>query len=232
MGGTELTERLYCADPYQKEFSARVLEISGNEVVLDKTCFYPEGGGQAGDTGTIGGVKVANTIKVGSEILKVGEDEIPIGGKIIHVLESAPAFAVGDVVACAIDWEKRHKTMRLHAASHIMEHFLFKVFGNLSRLGSKVDWQKDRGTYGSEKKFGPEDLKKAEEMTNEFISRNLEIRTGPSEENPLLRLWQCEELKMYCGGTHVRNTGEIGKIRMKRSTKGAGKEFVETFLVE
>lgn len=230
MGAGGDTERLYYADFYRKEFSARVLEISGNSVVLDKTCFFPEGGGQAGDSGTIQGRRVLSTIKEGVEILKIGGEEIPVGGKIFHLLESSPNFRAGEEVSCSIDWEKRFSTMRLHSASHIMEHFLLKEFPGISRLGSKVDFQKDRGTYGSEEKFPPDCVKKVEDAINSFLSRNLEIRTFPSKDHPLLRVWECEGIRMFCGGTHVKNTGEIGKVRLKRSTKGAGKELIETFL--
>jgi len=230
MGALGETERLYYADFYRKEFSAKVIEIRGNSIALDRTCFFPEGGGQSGDSGTIGGAKVLNTQKEGSEILKIEGEEIPVGGKIFHLLESPPNFQAGEEVSCSIDWEKRFSTMRLHSASHIMEHFLLKEFPGIVRLGSKVDFQKDRGTYGSEDKFPPDRVKKVEDAINSFLSRSLEIRTFPSGEHPLLRVWECDGIRMFCGGTHVGNTEEIGKIRLKRSTKGAGKELVETFL--
>ena len=65
-----------------------------------------------------------------------------------------------------------------------------------------------------------------------FISKNQEIRTYPSSANENIRVWECGDIKMFCGGTHVKNTSEIGKIRLKRENKGAGKERVETYLVE
>jgi len=121
--------------------------------------------------------------------------------------------------------------MKLHAASHIVEHFLFEVFGKKERLGSKVDFKKDRSVYGSSEIFYPEQLQKAEQLCNDFFSANHKITTHPSKENENVREWACDKIKMLCGGTHPKNTSEIGKIRLKRVNKGSGKECVETFLI-
>ena len=224
------TRRLYYENPHMKEFEARVLEIKDKEVVLDKTCFYPEGGGQAGDTGVISGIRVTNTIKTDSELIKIGDQEIPVGGKIIHVLESKPGFSAGETVKASIDWDRRYRIMKLHSASHIMEHYLFQVFGSMDRIGSSVDDKKDRSEYVSQERLDAEKLAKVQQLCNEFISKNLDIKTGPSEENENVRVWQCADIKFFCGGTSVQNTKEIGKIRLKRENKGAGKERVETYL--
>jgi alanyl-tRNA synthetase len=227
---TEKTKKLFYDDFYLKEFEAKVIEIEDNKVVLDQTCFYPEGGGQAGDKGEINGVKVIDTVKEGTKIEDVGGKEIPIGGTIYHILESAPNFATGDTVKATIDWERRYRTMKLHSASHIMEHFLYQIFGEMNLVGTFVDDKKDRSTYESEERLNPEKLAQVEQLCNDFISRNQEIKTWPSEENENIRVWQCSEIKMFCGGTHVRNTEEIGTVRLKRKNGGAGKEKIETHL--
>jgi len=87
--------------------------VDGVSVTLDDTYFFPRGGGQTGDSGTIGGVKVADTVAV--------------NGRIVHILESAPPFKAGDVVECSIDWEKRYRKMRLHSASHIVYYLMKEV---------------------------------------------------------------------------------------------------------
>lgn len=224
------TKKLFYVDPYQKEFEAKVLEVADNKVVLDQTCFYPEGGGQAGDIGEINGARIMDTIKEGAEMIEVGDQRIPAGGTIYHILESMPDFSVGDIVKATIDWDRRYRTMRLHSAGHIMEHFLYQVFGEMKRFGSKVDHKKDRGDYETQDKLDPEKLSKVQELCNDFISKNHDIKTWPSEENENIRVWRCADIEMYCGGTHVRNTEEIGKIRLKRDSKGACKERVETYL--
>jgi len=232
MNENEMTKKLFYEDPYQKEFEAKVIEIQDTKVVLDRTCFYPEGGGQVGDSGEINGIKVINTIKEGAEIVKVNGQEISSGGKVFHVLEFTPNFSSGDTVKSSIDWDRRYRTMKLHSASHIMEYFLFQIFGEMERLGTNVDNKKDRSDYGSQEKLNPEKLVEVEKLCNDFISKSKEIRTYPSTSNENIRVWECDNIKMFCGGTHVKNTSEIGKIRLKRENKGAGKERVETYLVE
>ncbi|MFH1588937.1 MAG: alanine--tRNA ligase-related protein, partial [Candidatus Diapherotrites archaeon] len=82
-----MTKKLFYEDPYMKEFEAEVVEVNENKVVLSETCFFPEGGGQVGDTGELNGLKVINTIKEGAELVKAGDQVIPAGGKLIHVME-------------------------------------------------------------------------------------------------------------------------------------------------
>jgi alanyl-tRNA synthetase len=211
------TERLYDDDPYLREFRATVVRIAGNEVELDRTAFYPEGGGQAGDSGAIEGVRVVDTQKDNSTIK--------------HILVITPVMLVGDGVGCEIDWDRRHRIMRLHSAAHIMEHFLWERLGHLERLGSYVDEEKDRADYEYEGRLPPEILKEVEEATNEFLAEGHEIKIDPDPAQPHIRIWRCAEIEMPCGGTHVRNTMEIGRIRLKRKNPGRGTERVETSLM-
>ena len=210
------TERLYDDDPYLRSFRARVLRVDGYEVELDRTAFYPEGGGQAGDSGVIGGNRVVDTQKD--------------GGTIIHIIEKTPSLSVGDEVGGEIDWERRYRIMRLHSAAHIMEYFLWNQLGHLKRLGSHVDEKKDRADYAFEGRLPPEDLKRVEEVTKDFMVEGHDIRIGTNPAQPGIRIWMCAEIEMPCGGTHVRNTEEIGKISLKRKNPGKGKERVETNL--
>lgn len=212
----QATEKLYDNDPYQTEFHAKVVGIDGNGVELDRTAFYPEGGGQVGDTGKIEGIKVVDTQKDGDAI--------------IHVLESSPTFSVGDEVEGAIDWERRYRTMRLHSAAHIMEHFLWERLGEIERLGSRVDESKDRADYAYEGRLPSEELKWVEEDTNRFLAEGHEITILSDPERPGIRIWSCGPIEMPCGGTHVRNTGEIGAIKLRRKNPGRGVERVETSL--
>ena len=210
------TKRLYDDDPYLRKFKAKVLEIKGNQIELDKTAFYPEGGGQAGDSGKIGGVGVLDTQKD--------------GGKILHVLGDTPLFSVDDEVEAELDWERRHLIMRLHSAAHIMEHFLWMRLGKIERLGSFVDENKDRADYAYEGRLPAEDLQAVEEATNAFLAEGHEIRIDSDPAQPGLRIWRCGPIEMPCGGTHVRNTREIGSVKLKRKNPGKGKERVETSL--
>jgi len=212
-----MTKMLYWENPYQKNFEAKVLKVEGKHIWLDQTCFYPESGGQAGDTGLINGQKVVDT-------------RFDAAKDVFHIMEAEPNFHVGDPVTGEIDWERRYKIMRIHAASHIMEHFLFQVFGPLKLVGSHLNENNDSSTYESEERLDPEKLAEVERRANEFIGRGLPIETWPDEKKPSFRYWKCDNIQMPCGGTHPGNTKEIGLIRLKRETGGHGREKIRTFL--
>ena len=212
-----VTERLYDADHYLKTFTARVLGLRDGGVLLDRTAFYAEAGGQAGDTGTLGGERVIDT--------KIDED-----GVIVHHLEDPPGFKMGDVVEGVIDWERRYRIMRLHTASHIMEYFLWRRYGYMERTGSYVDDKKDRADYVHEDRLDPGKLKAVEVDTNEFLAEGHPVKIEVDDEG--MRHWSCGPVEMLCAGTHVRNTSEIGVIKLKRRNPGRGSERVETSLVE
>jgi alanyl-tRNA synthetase len=210
------TKRLYNDDPYLKSFIANVVRVDGETVELDQTVFFPEGGGQVGDTGLLGGVRVVDTQKD--------------NGTVLHILETAPGFAAGDEVEGEIDWERRYHIMKLHSAAHIMEHFLWQRIGTIDRVGSRVDEKKDRADYVYEGRLPAEGLADAQRDSNEFLAEGHEITIRPDSDDPEIRIWRCGPVEMPCGGTHVRNTSEIGEIRLKRKNPGKGVERVETSL--
>ena len=210
------TLKLYDEDPYITIFTGEVMSVTGVEVVIDRTAFFPEGGGQVGDTGWIGGVEVVDTQV---------ED-----GVISHVMGSPPLFTVGSEVEGEVDWERRHRIMRLHSAAHIMEHFLWAKMGHLERLGSYVDDVKDRADYSYEGRLPTESLKEVEAQMNAFLADGHEIRIDSDPSLPGIRIWRCADIEMHCAGTHVRDTREIGEVRLKRRNPGKGKERVETSL--
>lgn len=112
-----MTERLYYEDAHQRTFTARVASCApgkhGFDVVLDRTCFYPEGGGQAGDTGLLGGVRVTDTHER--------------DGEVVHYCESP--LEIGAEVAGEIDWDARFERMQLHSGEHILSGLAHKHFG-------------------------------------------------------------------------------------------------------
>jgi len=206
--------RLYDKDHYLAEFDAKVSEVDGLNVVLDKTAFYAQSGGQAGDWGTINGEAVVDT-----RIIE---------GIHVHIMTGEPSFSVGDDVHGVIDWDRRYRIMKIHSASHIMEHFFYKNFGVLERLGSNVDDKKDRSDYRADERLDPEKLNKTEDEINAFLAEGHEITIEVEDDGT--RTWRCGPVEDHCGGTHVRNTSEIGMIKLKRKNPGRGKERVETSL--
>ena len=210
------TNRLYNKDHYLKKFTAKVINITENKVVLNRTAFYPESGGQSGDTGSIEGRKVIDTQVDNSTIF--------------HIMEKEPNFNEGDIVQGEIDWERRYNIMKLHTASHIMEYFLWQNFGLMERTGSRVDENKDRADYKYDGRLDKTKLKQVESKTNEFLQEGHLVVIKEDDEG--IMHWKCGPVKMLCAGTHVKNTKEIGKIGLKRKNPGRGVERVETTLSE
>lgn len=211
------TRKLYWEDPYLKEFEATVVGIDGNYIILDMTAFYPQGGGQVGDTGRIDSTAVRNTIK---------KDDT-----VYHEVEDPSIFKVGMKVKGYIDWERRYRIMKHHSASHIVEYFILKNFPDVKPYSSGlVDEKKDRQDYITDIPFRDEDLRVIEEEVNKFISENHEIITWTDENG--IRHWVCEFIEMKCSGTHVKRTGEIGSVRISRGKKpGKGRERIETWTI-
>jgi len=221
-GVTMPTLMLFRENPYIIEFEAKVVSIDSNRVVLDQTAFFPQGGGQVGDVGEINGINVINTLK--DEALNV-----------IHFLDSEPNFKVDDIVHGRIDWKRRYKIMRLHSAAHIVYYVMHEVFGKECKTASSglLDDEKDRSDYLFEETLDKEKLRKVEERVNEIISKNYEIKTWGDNKNQDHRYWKIELFEiMSCGGTHVKNTKEIGETSLKRGKKpGKGKERIEIALM-
>jgi Ser-tRNA(Ala) deacylase AlaX len=212
-----MTIKLYDSNHYLREFDAKVLSINDNLVELDQTAFYAESGGQHGDTGTLNGEPVVYT--------KYDENN-----RLIHIMENQTGFKVGDTLHGVIDWNRRYKIMKLHSASHIMEYYLWKHFGYMKRTGSNVDDKKDRADYEHDGRLDPETLKQVEADTNKFLLEGHPVTITVDEEG--IRTWTCGPVKMHCAGTHVKNTSEIGEIKLKRKNPGRGEERVETSLKE
>lgn len=189
--------------------------------MLDQTCFYPRGGGQAADTGEIEGVRVVGVEKDDSS-------------DIIHMLERDAPFKAGEKVHGRVDWSRRHRIMRLHSAAHIVYYVMQQFFGEECKPASSglLDEQKERTDYWFSERVDLEKLKRVEEEANRIIAEGRVITTWSDEEDR--RFWKMDPFPvMACGGTHVRNSQEIGRIRVDRGKKpGKGKERIEVSLVE
>ena len=208
------TQKLYYLDAHQKTFTAAVLSCvpgkHGYDVVLDRTCFYPEGGGQPGDTGSLSGVRVTDTHERGDEI--------------VHFCD-AP-LAVGETVEGTIDYDRRFSFMQLHSGEHILSGIVHRRFG-YENVGFHMGT--DFVTIDFSGMLGPDDLAAVEAEANEWIWKNIPIRiTWPSpDELAAIPYRSKKELTgqvrivtipgadiCACCGTHVSNTGEIGLLRI------------------
>lgn len=210
----------YFDDPYVREFTSKVASVDGVSVILEDTYFFPRGGGQTGDSGIIGGVKVVDTVAG--------------NGRIVHIMESAPSFKAGDTVECAIDWEKRYRKMRLHSASHIVYYLMKEVFGDACTIASSglLDEDKERSDYLFEAPLDKAKLKEVEDRANALIAEGWDIKTYRDPVDSGVLRWEMAPWKMDCCGTHPKNSKEIGHITISRGKKpGKGRERIEISLV-
>ena len=213
------TRKLYYEDCHLREFTAQVLSCREMEgqfwIILDATAFYPEGGGQACDLGTLGETNV----------LDVQEKD----GDIIHVCDMA--LAVGDQVAGYIDWDRRFDLMQQHSGEHIVSGIVHKKFGyhNVGfHMGSDVV------TIDFDGEISPEALQEIEHEANRAVWANLPVNcTVPSQEElpnipyrtkralpwPVRIVSVPETDICACCGVHVKNTGQIGLIKLLSCVK-------------
>jgi misacylated tRNA(Ala) deacylase len=231
-----VTKLLFLEDSYLKEFSAEVLEKNNDGVVLDQTAFFPQGGGQPFDRGKL--------FFEGKEfrVLEVKKDF----GKVWHNLESAQGLEVGAKVTGKIDWKNRFCLMRMHTSAHIIAAVIFNSTGKLI-TGNQLGWPESRMDFNADQSFNLERVKELEKAANAEIAKNLEVKVSflPREkalENPALvrlkdamppalkkwRIVKIGSLDIQAdGGTHVKNSGEIGLIEIiKTQNKGAGNKRI------
>jgi len=214
------TQKLFWNNPYQTECTATVTEISGKKIKVDQTIFYAFSGGQLSDDETIAGISVVEATKQGDK-----ENIIDIE----YTLEIEPHFKVGDKVEIKIDPKRRDSLRRLHSAAHILYYIVVEKLGPIKINGSEIQPDKARMDFGYEASI-IEKIPEIEKCVNEFIAGNNQIVMESDNQKSDLQWWTCGLWKMPCGGTHVRNTSEIGQLRLTRKNKGKGRERIEIYL--
>ena len=215
-----LTRKLYFEDAYLKEFDGRVLEQFVHQgkpaVVLDRTCFYPESGGQPSDRGMLSG----------AEVLHVFED----GERIVHVLDQE--LSGTEEVRGVVDWVRRFDHMQQHSGQHILSQCFVEVLEGETQsfhLGEQVSTLEIGIRAVSDA-----DLEKVESRANEVVFEDREISTyfveaehietvplrRPPKKEGTIRVVEVSGFDFSaCGGTHCRRTGEIGLIKIIRWDK-------------
>ena len=237
-----MTELLYLRDAYLTKFSAQVIGVRDDAIALDRTAFYPIGGGQANDTGVLAGRRVTDVRKDGSDVWHTVEAS-PDG---------SPLPAVGATVEGEIDWDRRHQLMRTHTALHVLCGVIWNEWkvpvtgGNMEPLSARMDFEFDPVPEG----FGPriEELVNAELAADraivvDFLPRDTAIQDADlirTKVNMIpegvrdIRVVDIVGLdKQADGGTHVRSTNEVGRIRVtKLENKGKGNKRVRLEIID
>jgi alanyl-tRNA synthetase len=218
------TRTLYYEDAYTQEFKAKVQRVIDNKyVVLNQTAFYPEGGGQPADHGTL---KFHNRQ---TDVI----DAQKMGNIIVHVVkEQAPKE--GDTVTGHIDWNRRISLMRHHTATHVIMGAARRVLGqHVWQSGAQKEIETSRLDISHYQRLTMDEIQKIEELANSAVMQTIPVETSvkprtEAERQHGFRLYQGgavpgKEIRVVktgnwevqaCGGTHVKNTGEIGLIKI------------------
>jgi misacylated tRNA(Ala) deacylase len=241
-----MTDDLYSRDAYLRTCDATVTEVREDGVVLDRTVFYPRGGGQPGDSGELrwsgGACRVADTTR--------SRDD----GTIVHGLdEGAAPPAVGTEVTAAIDWDRRYQHMRTHTALHALSGVVFTDFGakvtggNMDSGGvARMDFELD----GISQEFGQEVeqrlnarlaedvpvavhfLPRAEALADPDLIRT-KVSLIPESVDPIRVIDIIGIDKQADGGTHVARSGEVGRVTVvKTESKGKANKRIRIQLAE
>lgn len=223
-----MTQLLYQTDSYLREFEARVtaVDLKEHAVVLDRSAFYPGGGGQPCDTGTLSGLPVTRTRKAREVILHTMVGDLP---------------GVGQVVRGVIDWDRRYRLMRTHTAMHILCGVVFRDYGALV-TGGDMEPLKGRMDFEFERLERPM-VSLIEEAANREIAARRDVRVQIHSREDAFRIPDLIRTKINLlpegirevrtveivgldlqadGGTHVKNTLEVGRMRVADyKSKGA-----------
>ena len=219
-----MTEQLFRDDSYLRECDATAIDVKDGAVVLDRTVFYPLGGGQPGDTGTMewdaGSGNIVDT--------RYGD-----GGAICHLLdEGAELPAAGSTVTVKLDWNRRYLHMRMHTALHLLGSVLqYGVTGgNISAAKSRLDFDMEdtvdkeavgaalRELVEADRPVSFRWISDAELDANPDLVRTMSVQ--PPRGKGKVRLLEIEGIDLQpCGGTHLHSTAEVGQVRIGKVEK-------------
>ena len=213
-----MAELLFRDDPYLAACEATVVSVHENAVELDRTVFYPLGGGQAGDTGKLGPWQVLDTRKGAT------------ADSVLHLLEPGAKLAAGVKLEIRIDWERRYRLMRLHTALHLLGAVVKapvtggRIGDDKAHLDFDIEMEK---LVKDEIEARLNELIKAGHLTSSYWISDAELDARPELVKTMsvapprgegrVRLLEIAGMDLQaCGGTHVRNTAEIGRLAVAR----------------
>lgn len=208
-----MTVRLFWEDPYADRNAARVVTVEGDVVELDRSVFFAFSGGQESDAGTI----------AGHPVLEARLE----AGRLLYRLPADHGLSVGSAVDVVIDRERRYALMRLHFAAELVLEMVCAALPGVVRIGAHIAQDKARIDFVWPTNIAPL-LPEIAERVHALVAADLSIRSDWSDREAGLRFWELEGVaRVPCGGTHLRRTGEVGPVTLKRRNVGQHKERVE-----
>ena len=208
--------KVFWDDPYQTGLQTTVTSVNENTITLKETIAYAFSGGQQSDDGTINGFKILNAQKAGKQIY--------------YTIDDGHKLQTGDKVLLKIDWEKRYKIMKLHFAAEIILELVNQNFNRPEKIGANITSEKSRIDFIWENNIS-EIFPFLQQKAKELIEADKPIISAFSNEDEEIRYWKIEGFgQVPCGGTHIKRTGELGALKLKRDRQGKSKERIEIYL--
>lgn len=217
-----MTEKLYYKDSHIRDFSARVLSCvpagAEFEIELDRTAFFPAGGGQAADTGTIGNASVTDVSERGDDVIHIADAPLETGME----------------VCCGIDWDKRFRRMQNHSGEHIVSGIVHRIFG-FDNVGFHMG--RNTVTLDFNGELSEDEVRRVESLANKAVCENLPIKTAvysQEEQRDIdyrskmdfkddVRIVSIDGVdRCACCAPHVDHTGEIGMIKILGAERHRG----------
>ncbi|MBN9497436.1 MAG: alanyl-tRNA editing protein [Alphaproteobacteria bacterium] len=211
-----MTAKLFWSDPYATQCDATVTAAGVDWIELDRTIFFAECGGQESDHGSIAGCPVRQAT--------LHDD-----GRIDYALDPGHGLTPGRAVKVQIDWARRYALMRLHFAAEIVLELAVRQFPGVERIGAHIAPDKARIDFVWPENVAPA-LPAIADAANAIVAADRPILSAfePGMETAERRYWEIEGFaRVPCGGTHLKRSGEIGAIALKRRNPGKGKERIE-----
>jgi Ser-tRNA(Ala) deacylase AlaX len=208
-----MTMKVFWQNPYLAELATSVVSVAGDQVQVAETIFYALSGGQESDHGTIGGHPVLEARKAGRDI--------------VYTLPENHGLRPGDAVRMTIDWARRYRLMRLHFAAEIVLELAYRDLAPIEKIGAHIAADKARIDFAWDSSIAPH-LPALAAAANAIVAGNQPILSAYADEANERRYWKIREFaEVPCGGTHLKRTGEIGRLTLKRKNIGKGKERIE-----
>lgn len=212
-----MADKIFWENPYQTHLETEIASVSDELVTLKETIFYAFSGGQESDSGTIGGFPVADARKNGNAIF--------------YTLPQNHGLIPGDPVIVEIDWERRYKLMRLHFAAEIVLELIYRRLAGSKKIGAHISAKRARIDFKWNESISPI-LPEISNAAQKLVDADATITSDFSDRENEKRFWEIQGFaRIPCGGTHLKRTGEVGTIKLKRKNIGKNKERVNISLV-
>jgi Ser-tRNA(Ala) deacylase AlaX len=211
-----MTSKIFWSEPYRTALETTVVHSANGEVALAQTIFFAECGGQESDRGTIGGHEVLAARRFGQEIF--------------YALPAGHELRIDDWVTVRIDWPRRYRLMRLHFAAEVLLELMYRNFPGIAKVGAHIAEEKARIDFEWDSNLAAH-LPGLLEGVRGIVHPSRPIVSAFANESTGERYWEVEGFaRTPCGGTHLKETGEVGDLELRRRKPGKGKERIEILL--